>query len=288
MSGEAPRVYKRPRRKLRFTALTINPSRRARFMARAGAILFLGAALLHGLNQGGHLDYDGSPWLKLPGKLSGFVGMAADDIHITGLVHQEPETVLSAIGVKPGGTLIGFDAVKARRTLENLDWVSTATVQRLFPNQLEVSITERVPFAIWQRDGTYYVIDRSGAAMSSVEPSRLPQLPLVTGEGAHRAAEELINHLEAFPALMLKTRAAARVGQRRWTLYLDNGVTIALPETGEDKALARVQELDAASGLLSKGIRSVDLRIAGRMAVETVPVEEPKGKEKKVKLSLIR
>jgi cell division protein FtsQ len=259
-----------------------------RIMARLGAILFLGATLVHGLAQGGHLDYDGSPWAKLPGQLSGFVGMAADDIHIAGLVHQEPEAVLSAIGVKPGSSLIGFDAVKARRLLENLDWVSSASVQRLFPNQLEIKVTEREPFAVWQRDGTYYVIDRSGAAMSSVSPSRLPQLPLVTGEGAHLVAEELVNHLEAVPALMLKTRAAARVGQRRWTLYLENGVTVALPEAGEEAALLRIQELDSAHGLLSRGIRNVDMRIAGRIAIELAVKEKVADGKAKVKLSLNR
>ena len=35
--------------------------------------------------------------------------------------------MLSAIGVTPGGSLIGFDAARARSMLENLDWVASAT-----------------------------------------------------------------------------------------------------------------------------------------------------------------
>ena len=230
-------------------------------------MLFLGAAIAHGLAAGGYLDYDGSPFLKLPGKLAGLAGMAADDIEIRGLIHQEPETVLAAAGVTPGGSLIGFDAAHARRLLENLDWVAAAKVQRKFPNQLEIDVVEREPFAIWQRGESHYVIDRSGAAMSGIPAAKLAMLPLVAGEGANAAAAELINQLEATPNLMLQMRAAARIGKRRWTLYLDNGVTILLPENGVTDALAKVDRLDRTQQLLSKGIASVDMRLAGRIVV---------------------
>ena len=87
-----------------------------------------------------------------------------------------------------------------------------------------------MPFAVWQRAGAYYVIDRSGAAMSNVTPGKLPALPLVTGEGAQFEVAGLVNQLEVSPDLSSKIRGAARVGQRRWNLYLDNGVTVLLPE----------------------------------------------------------
>ncbi len=249
---------------------------RVRFAARAGAVLFLGATILYGLVGGGMLDYEGSPFHKLPGRLASLAGLAADDIEITGLVHQQPETVLAAIGVTPGGSLISFDAANARRILENLDWVAAAKVQRLYPNQLEVTVVERQPFAIWQRGENYYVIDRDGTAMSNIPASKLTSLPLVSGEGAQRAAEELINQLEATPDIMLQLRAAARVSDRRWTLYLDNGVTILLPEDNAGAALALVERLDRTQKLLSKGITSVDLRIAGRVVVAVAEVAEPK------------
>jgi cell division protein FtsQ len=255
-------------------ALAVAQSRALRGLARAGAVLFLGMTLMHGLSTGGHFDFDGSPVKALPGKLAGLAGLAADDIRITGLVHQQPDQVLSAIGVKPGGSLIGFDANRARRLLEGLDWVASAKVQRLYPNQLEIAVTERAPFAIWQRAGVYYVIDQSGFAMSGLDPQQLPGLLLITGEGANMKVSALVNHLEATPALKLKVKAAARVGDRRWTLYLDNGVKIALPETEEAQALKRVAALDQSQRILSKAISLIDLRTAGEM---TVAVAEAPG-----------
>ena len=264
--------------------LAIGEKRNLRIFARASAVLFLGFMILRGLMLGDHLNYEGSPWVRLPGKLASMVGLAADDIRITGLTNHEPDVLLSAIGVTPGSSLIGFDAGLSRRILENLDWVQSAKVQRLFPNKLEIFVEERKPFAIWQRDNAYYVIDETGAAMSGIPAARMVSLPLVSGEGANVAAADLINQLSAIPELMLQVKAAARVGDRRWTLYLDNGVTVLLPEQDWQSALQTLHALDRSQQLLSKGIRSVDMRVPKRLSVqvaEVLPEEPPKNGPKK-------
>lgn len=247
---------------------------RFRLALRAGAVVVLGVVLAAGLLRGGHLDYEGSMWLLLPGKAASLVGMAAEDISITGLEHHEPEVLLAAIGIQPGASLIGFDAGHARRILEGLDWIERAKVQRLFPNQLAVEVRERRPFAIWQRGESYYVIDRTGSAMSGLAAAKLVSLPLVTGEGANTAAAELVNQLAAYPDILLQMKAAARVGKRRWTIYLDSGVTVQLPEQGWQDALRMADELNRTQQLLSRGIRSVDLRLAGRVIVEVAELDQ--------------
>ncbi|MBC8036845.1 MAG: cell division protein FtsQ/DivIB [Rhizobiales bacterium] len=272
-----PRIYHRKPQRAPFFAW--GQRKRVRFAARAGAVVFLGLTIGHALALGGHLDYEGSPWLKLPGKVAGIAGFAAEDIKIQGLVHQEPETVLSAIGVTPGGSLISFNAADAGAKLEKLDWVQSAEVKWLFPNQLEIAVVERVPFAIWQRGSEYHVIDKTGATMSGIPSSAFVGLPLVTGGEAQTAAAELINELSANPALLSQVKAAARVGGRRWTLYLDSGVTILLPEANWIDALAKLRKLDETQQLLSKGIRSVDFRVTGRISVAVAEVIADAGVE---------
>ena len=69
-------------------------------------------------------------------------------------------------------------------------------------------------------------------------------------------------------------KAAARLGDRRWNLYLDNGVKVLLPETNVADALARVQQLDDTQKLLSKGITAVDLRLGGRVTIAMAVADE--------------
>jgi cell division protein FtsQ len=255
--------------------LALGQSRRLRSFARSSAVLFLAVTVMHGVLRGGHLDYENSPWLKIPGKLSSLVGLAADDIRISGLTHHDPQVLLTALNVTPGGSLVRFDAVQARQLLEGMDWVAAASVQRTFPNKLEISVSERVPFAIWQHGAGYSLIDRSGFPMSGIELMAQSKLILVSGDGANLAVEQLVNHLEANPELKKKISAAALVGKRRWTLYLNNGVKIALPAEGVPEALTKVSELDASQNILSKGIREIDLRIPGQMTVAIAEIEQP-------------
>lgn len=272
------------RRGRRSSLTQIGNRRSARLFVRIGALGILAMAAGFGLHDGGHLKYPGSPWENASGRVASLFGFAADGIRITGLKYHDAESLLIPIGVRPGGSLIGFDAANARNLLENMDWVLSAKVMRLFPNQLEISVVEREPFALWQRGGSHYVIDETGSAMSSLDPARMPKLPLVTGEGAQSAISELVNQLEAHPRLKSKMLAAARVGQRRWTLHLDNGVSVALPERDVEKAMTRVEELDQRYDLLSKGIKGIDLRVAGRVTVMVSEVPAT-GSESKLKLS---
>jgi cell division protein FtsQ len=251
-------------------------SLRYRVAARVSAVGFLVASMLYGAGQAGALDYAGSPFLRVTGKLASLIGMAADDIQITGIEHHEPSLVLSLIRVSAGGSLMQFDAGKAKATLESQNWISSASVQLKFPNQLEIVIGERTPFAIWQMDGKHFVIDRNGVAMSGLDAMQLKDLPMVTGEGANLAAAEIVNQLVVNPELMSRLAAAARVGKRRWTLYLDNGVKIALPEQGIEQALKEVKLLDGSEKILSRGISELDLRVPGQVRIAVAEVKQAK------------
>lgn len=240
---------------------------RWRLAARSGAIGLFAMTICAGLISGGQLDYAGSPWMKIPGQVASLAGLAADDISISGLQRHEPEQVLEAMGIKPGSALIGFDAQGARARLTALDWISEASVMRQYPNRLVVSLTERVPFAIWQQEGSHVVIDQSGLVITSLDPASQPRLLVVTGDGANLAAAELVSALKDAPGLAAVVRGAARVGGRRWTLFLESGTTIALPEKGIPAALQQASVLEEKTLILRKGIAAIDMRIPGRMTI---------------------
>lgn len=245
-----------------------------RVAMRVGAVSALLLAIFHGVVQGGHLNGADSLWHRLPGKLAGIVGQAADDIEISGLEKHDSRLVLEAMQIKPGGSLLGFSPDEAKKRLEALDWVLSAAVRREFPNRLLVSLVERQPFAIWQIDGSFRVIDRTGVVMSGIDPSQLNGVLTVTGAKANEAVAELVNQLEALPDLRMKVRAASRVGQRRWNLYLDSGTKILLPAENGGGEFGKALALAQSNGLLSGATAEIDLRVSGLMRISAAVPEE--------------
>lgn len=283
MSGKAERKprggqRKRHHRRLPARWLALGDRLAVRIAARSLAVLFLGSSIFYAMATGDYLgDGNGTTYRALD-KLAYELGYAAHTVRISGLTHHSREAVMQAIDVTPGGSLIGFDPTNARRLLENLDWVLGAKVQLVYPNQLQISLKERKPFAIWQRDGNYYVIDASGSAISSLNPLNFPHLLLVTGEGAQTSTRELVNQLEARPDLRSRVRAAARVGDRRWNLYLVNGTKVLLPEGDIGRGLDRLVDAERRYGLEAKDVGRIDLRIAGQITL--APLGPPPGEIK--------
>ena len=244
-----------------------------RNVARICAFLALVVTIFHGAMRGGAFENDASFLNRMPGRLASLVGMAADDIQIAGLAQHDPAEIMAALHLQSGGSLVGFDAGSARLALEQVSWVKSASVAREYPNALRIAVSERRAIALWQHAAEIDLVDDTGKAMGQPKFIVSGQLPLVTGQGADVAAPDLINQISAIPGLLQRVTAAARVGGRRWTLYMDSGVKVALPEEGVAEALKAVWDAEQSQGLFAKGINLVDLRIQGRMILQVTEAE---------------
>lgn len=152
-----------------------------------------------------------------------------------------------------------------RREVEALPRVASAQATVAPGGALVVQLTERRPVALWRTNGELKLIDKTGVVIAAAE-SRADRLdlPLVVGDGAERAVEEaLMLHEHARP-LWPRLRGLVRVGERRWTVALDRGQAIHLPEKAPDLALNQAIALDFSDDLLSRDVAVVDLRNPAR------------------------
>ena len=237
------------------------------FTAGAGA-LFAGV-LLYGLFVGGHVADGANGIAERANRLLALSGFSIQDVTVTGRVRTDKDALLAAAGMGRGDPIFGFDTEAARQRVERLGWVESATVTRLLPDTIRIDVTERQPFALWQRGGLLSVIDAEGRPLTDEDVQEFAHLPFIVGFGAPREAPALLKLMQAKqPQLLQRVRAFVRVSGRRWNLRLENGVDVKLPESGVEKALADLVAHDARHRILSRDIVAVDLRLPDRVSVE--------------------
>ena len=137
-------------------------------------------------------------------------------------------------------------------------------------------LTERRPFAIWQNQGKYVLIDREGHLVTDEEVAKFRDLPLIVGPGAPEAAQVLLDALTDRPALQTRVVAAMRISERRWNLRMKNGTDILLPEGHEVAALDRLLVLQQETALLDRPMQWIDMRLGDRLVLRPLAVTSDK------------
>jgi len=233
----------------------------------AGAIVILGVAGLV-LWAGGYFAMVGRAADRAANNAALAAGLEVNKVLLRGAHQTAHEEILGALGPVIGGSLLHVSLEEARARIEGLGWVRSASVSRLLPDTISISIREREPAAVWQMKGVLYLIDDTGAIIREVDGDEFANRPMIVGAGAPEAAGEILQALAGKKELQQRIFALMRVGGRRWDLRLRNNVEIKLPEEGFRGAIADLELLQSAQRTLDQPIKYIDLRDPERMVIK--------------------
>lgn len=257
---------------------------------RAGAAVRLATVAISAVIALGLLVLWGGGWLA--GTMNGAAatadetlaeaGFTVRHVDIIGAERVNADAIYAAIGEPGPDSIFQLDADAIRARVEALGWVDSAVVARLLPSRISVTVTERAPAAVWQNDGAFFVLDKEGAVIDGVNAAEYADLPVVVGADAGEASPELLQAYAQFPAVAERVEAAQRVGERRWTLFIDSGMKVHLPENEGAAALAILNDLQTRRHILDAPASMIDLRDTTRVVIR--PMEghdsiELKGRE---------
>jgi cell division protein FtsQ len=126
------------------------------------------------------------------------------NIQATGLGQVSRAEMLPVFGEDIGRNIFFVPVAERRKQLEQIPWIEHATVMRLLPDQIRISVVERKPIAFLRQGAQVGLVDANGVLLTE-PPAMMAQhhysFPVVTGiDGrdpiaSRRARMETYQHL---------------------------------------------------------------------------------------------
>jgi len=252
-------------------------ARRNAFGLTTVAAALIGAAVFAGLTHWGANAREARPFIEEADRLAELAGFGVQQVFLTGHRMTSDRDIFDALDLTHARSLLRFDGNAARERIEELPWIKTAAITRIFPDGISIEVTEREPLAVWHIDGRDLLIDATGRVLGAAPPQAKAELPLVSGKNASTAAATMLEQLDAFPRIRGRLQEAVFVAGRRWTLLLKDGPTLHLPAERMTEALARITDEPELTQLLNNSrYAAIDLRFPDRIVLSPRPEEEKK------------
>jgi cell division protein FtsQ len=203
--------------------------------------------------------------------LSRASGLEVRDIMVVGRQRTQRAELLRAIGIGAGDPILSVDLKTAHARVLALAWIKEARVERRLPDTVFISLIEREPMALWQRDGKLHLIDLDGGVIPSRDVEKFSDLPIVIGKDAPSRARTVLSMLAGEPELRQRVRAITWVGARRWDVRVDDRINVQLPEQGPRQAWAQLARMEREHGVLRRDVITIDMRLPDQLVVRVAP-----------------
>ena len=196
-----------------------------------------------------------------------------DSITIKGNInHSNSSSIRSNIISNVAGNFYNIDLDKTKQIFESISWINQAVVRRVYPNQIEVRLTEFKPKAIWGVREDMKLVDDSGAIFeANAEEDEYDLMPQLIGpEGQGKLMLDMYKVVAmALEPLKIKLKILELNTRGSWIATLEGGAHIELGRGSATDVADRVNKFSTgAEQMLTKlnkkiiDIQYVDLRHA--------------------------
>jgi cell division septal protein FtsQ len=236
----------------RFRRAHVRPPRRRHSWARAlGVVRSVAAFTLFA--AGGYL---------LQQQVAHAGALHVDRIAVRGNQRLSTGEVLVLLEGLRGQHLLALDLERWQRRVMSSPWVGHASLRRVLPSTVEVTLSEREPMAIGRLAADLYLIDADGHVIDEYGPEYAQfDLPIIDGlsaspdrgggavdEARAELANRLLTSVGQRPAVLRRLSQIDVSNVRDAVVLLENDTTLV--HVGDDQFLERLQSyLDLSSAL---------------------------------------
>ncbi len=184
------------------------------------------------------------------------------------LVHVNEAMLRDSVLQNVQGGYFNIEVASLRKTVEQLAWVKTASVRRVWPDTVVIHVVEQQPLASWAEGG---LVNTHGELFTPAEDGQFQQLPRFSAPaGMQQTITELYRDLSGQLAPLDLHIVGLRLDERRAVqLRLHNDIELVL---GREERFARLQRFvkvyQKTLAQHAAQIHRVDLRYSNGMAVQ--------------------
>ena len=189
------------------------------------------------------------------------------NVKILGIENTKPTEVINIVSGLKETSLSNIDLHEISAQINNIDWIKKSELRKIYPSTLVVKVYEHNPIAIWFNNGNKFLVDDESEIIKELNPNNFKNLKVIAGLNALEDIPEIISMIRNYPEFEKKIKSLLRVGDRRWTVRLHNGITIHLPEKNVANAIEEIEQLDSKHALLSRYVDIIDMRLPDRIDI---------------------
>jgi cell division protein FtsQ len=204
-------------------------SKAGRILLSLAAVLVLGAFTTAGLMLKHSLKHD-----------SRFRIAGSGNIQATGLTEVSRAEMLPVFGEDIGRNVFFVPLNERRRQLEQIPWIERATVMRLLPDQIRVTVAERQPVAFTRHGQQIGLVDANGVLLT-MAPATMAKhhysFPVLTGIDPGDSAESRKTRMAVYLRLMAELDAGGKDNSEQISeidLTDPEDARVVMPEQGAD------------------------------------------------------
>jgi cell division protein FtsQ len=220
------------------------------------------------LTEGGSGTRKAPPISSYLGYLLERIGLGLTQVTVTGQAMTRDSRIYDQLHLTDSRSIWLLDTKEARRRVETLPWILSASVKRIFPDRLHIEVKERRPLAVWNNGRKNNLIDATGRVLGAATAQQPQNLPVVYGHGAAPHVDSIISLVNRLPALRGRIALYEWTANRRWTLHLKSQRRVLLPASGVSLALVQLVKGPPGRRLLDLAFELLDLRIPDQPAIE--------------------
>jgi cell division protein FtsQ len=162
------------------------------------------------------------------------------DIQATGLVEVSRAEMLPVFGEDIGRNIFFVPIAERRKQLEQIPWIQRATVMRLLPDQIRISVVERQPVAFVRHGQQIGLVDANGVLLN-MPPALLTKhhysFPVLTGIDAGDPLPSRRARIDLYQLLMSELDANGQHFSEQLSeidLTDPEDARVLMPEQGSD------------------------------------------------------